>query len=218
MAVARHWWAGHGVVHCQPEAAALVLLGIDPGLAATGYGIVSREGARCVCLAYGCIRTKAGTALDERLRQIHEQVSALLREHRPDVMVLERLYQLRGGNTGLSVGQAIGVVRLAAAEAGLAIAEYAPTHVKMTLVGTGAAAKAQVQFMVQRLLNLDHVPKPDHAADALALCVCHLHSGLSRAGGGPLAAGPGAAAGRIAAALEAEAARRAAHREREASR
>ncbi len=195
----------------------MVLLGIDPGLAATGYGIVRREGARCVCLAYGCIRTKAGTALDERLRQIHEQVTALLREHRPEVMVLERLYQLRGGNTGLSVGQAIGVVRLAAAEAGLAIAEYAPTHVKMTLVGNGAADKAQVQFMVQRLLNLDQVPKPDHAADALALCVCHLHSGLSRTGRQPVEPPP-AAAGRIAAALAAEAARRAAHGEREANR
>lgn len=186
----------------------MVLLGIDPGLAATGYGLVHRDGPRYRCLAFGCLRTSAGADLGERLRRIHDSVAELVRVHRPAVMVLERLYQLRDGSTGLQVGQAIGVVRLAAAEAGLAVAEYAPTHVKTTLTGNGQATKEQVQFMVQRLLNLSEPPRPDHAADALALCVCHCHSGLSRAAGGGTEMG---GAARLAAAVAADEARRAEH-------
>ena len=194
----------------------MVLLGVDPGLAATGWGVVRRAGARYECLGYGCVRTRADAELGARLRQIHESVLALVREHEPAVMVIEQLYQLRDGSTGLSVGQAVGVVRLAAAQLGLPLAAYSPTHVKLTLVGNGQAEKHQVQFMVQRLLNLDTMPRPDHAADALALCICHVHSGLSRAAGGDT--GPSTGADRLAAALAADEERRREHRARETSR
>lgn len=192
----------------------MVLLGIDPGLAATGFGVVRRERDRWRHVEHGCIRTKAGLELGVRLLAIHEAVSELIRRQRPDVMVLERLYQLRDGSTGLSVGQAMGVVRLAAEEAGLTLAEYAPTHVKLTLVGNGQADKHQIQFMVQRLLSLPEPPRPDHAADALALCVCYLHSGLSRTKAGT--AGPVAGPSRIAQALAEDERRLREHRARKA--
>ncbi len=187
----------------------MVLLGIDPGLAETGYGVVRRDGPRYVSLDYGCIRTAAATEMGERLRHIHEAVRELTRQWRPEVLVMERLYQLRDGSTGLSVGQAMGVVRLAASLDAVPVAEYAPTHVKMTLVGYGDADKQQIQFMVQRLLNLPEPPRPDHAADALALCVCHLHSGLSRAGRG--GEQPAAGPARVEAALRRDAERRSTH-------
>lgn len=187
----------------------MVLLGIDPGLAATGYGVVRRETTRYRWLDHGCIRTPAERGIDDRLLDIHERVGELIRSHRPEVMVLERLYQLRDGSVGLSVGQAMGVVRLAASLAGVPVVEYTPTHVKMTLVGNGQADKQQVQFMVQRLLSLPETPRPDHAADALALCMVHVHSGLSRVAGGAVGASDGEA--RIAAALAADEARRVAH-------
>lgn len=187
----------------------MVLLGIDPGLAATGYGVVRLAGPRVVRLDHGCLRTSAQQDMGERLATIHTRLLELIREHRPVALAMEQLYQLRDGSTGLAVGQAIGVIRLAAQQQGLAVHEYTPTHVKMTLLGYGQADKAQVQFMVQKLLGLDELPRPDHAADALALCICHAQSGLSRARA--LAASPGPAAGRIAAALAAEQARREAH-------
>ncbi|MCC7495275.1 MAG: crossover junction endodeoxyribonuclease RuvC [Fimbriimonadaceae bacterium] len=189
----------------------MVLVGIDPGLAATGYAVVAAAHGRYQALRYGCWRTAARLPLGDRLLHIHDQMSALLREQRPATVVMERLYQLRDGSTGLAVGQAIGVVRLAAAQAGLDIAEYTPTHVKLTLVGHGQADKAQVQFMVQRLLALPAPPRPDHAADALALCVCHLPSGLSRTAG---PAQPSAGSDRLAAALAADDRAQAAHRAR----
>ncbi|MBI5830813.1 MAG: crossover junction endodeoxyribonuclease RuvC [Armatimonadetes bacterium] len=189
----------------------MVLLGIDPGLASTGWGVVRREGARYASLGYGCLRTPAGEELGLRLLTIHNTVTALIREHRPEVLVMEHLYQLRDGSVGLSVGQAVGVVRLAAVQVGLPIAEYSPTHVKLTLVGNGQADKHQVEYMVQRLLNLPQPPRPDHAADALALCITHVHSGLSRAAApGQTSAGAGAG-DRIAAALAADEARRREH-------
>lgn len=194
----------------------MILLGIDPGLASTGYGLVRLDGQRCALLEHGCIRTRSTQELGARLAEIHEAIETLIRSHRPAVMAMERLYQLRDGSTGLSVGQAIGVVRLAAFEAGLEVAEYTPTHVKMTLVGNGQATKEQVQFMVQRLLGLDEPPRPDHAADALALCICHLHSGLSRSRGASGDTGP--ADDRIAAALAAEEAQRQAVQARESSK
>jgi len=188
----------------------MVLLGIDPGLAATGYGVVAVDGPRARRVTHGCLRTPARQELGERLATIHDKLLELIRDHRPEAICMERLYQLRDGSTGLAVGQAIGVIRLAAQQQGLPVHEYTPTHVKMTLLGYGQADKQQVQFMVQRLLQLDEVPRPDHAADALALCICHVHSGLSRARA-PREVGPAPAPGRIAAALAAEEARREAH-------
>lgn len=194
----------------------MVLLGVDPGLAATGWGVVLADGGRYRSSAWGCLRTTAQTELGARLNAIFETIAGLIREHRPQVLVMEHLYQLRDGSTGLAVGQAVGVVRLAAAQAGLEVAEYAPTHLKMTLVGYGGAEKHQVQYMVQRLLGLSAPPTPDHAADALALCICHLHSGLSRAGSKAAPSSPGVAESRIAesriaAALAADERRRTAH-------
>lgn len=158
----------------------MVVLGIDPGLAQTGHGVVEFSRNRLLVREYGTIRTLAEESRSQRVQQIHEAVAHLIATHRPEVMVLEKLFKLRDGSTGLAVGQAMGVVLLAAAQAGLPVVEYAPPAIKQAVVGVGDASKEQVQYMVQRLLHLDRIPRPHHAADALAVCICHIHSSLER--------------------------------------
>jgi len=158
----------------------MVILGIDPGLAETGYGVVEWRQNRSHARQYGCIRTPADQPLAERVAQIHAEVAALIAQHQPEALVLEKLFALRDGRTGLSVGNAMGVILLAAAQAHLPVQEYAPSQVKQAVVGYGDASKEQVQYMVQQILGLADPPRPDHAADALALCLCHLHTGLGR--------------------------------------
>ena len=149
------------------------VLGIDPGTAACGYGIVHESDGRLRAITHGWWRTRAGTAPALRLKTIFDGVVELIAEHEPDAVVLEESFVGADARTALSVGQARGAVLVAAANAGLDCAEYAPARVKQTVCGYGRADKDQVQRMVKAILALDAVPTPNHAADALAVAICH---------------------------------------------
>ena len=151
----------------------MIVLGIDPGTASTGYGVVARRGGRLVALDGGVIQTRAGVAPERRLADIHAAVSGLLDEHEPECVALEDLFFGANARSAFAVGQARGVVLLAAGQRGLPCASYTPQQVKGAVCGTGRAPKDQVQRMVQALLALPEPPRPDHAADALAVAVCH---------------------------------------------
>jgi crossover junction endodeoxyribonuclease RuvC len=151
----------------------VIVLGIDPGLASTGYGVVERRGGRLVALDGGVIATAAGVAIERRLADIHARVDALIEEHHPHEVALEELYFGQNVRTAFAVGQARGVVLLAAGQHGLPCSGYTPQQVKAAVCGSGRADKDQVARMVQALLALSDLPRPDHAADALAVAVCH---------------------------------------------
>jgi crossover junction endodeoxyribonuclease RuvC len=155
------------------ESQSVIVLGIDPGLANTGYGVVERRGGRLLALDGGVIETRAGVAQERRLTDIHAGVDALLSEHRPDAVALEELYFGQNVRTAFAVGQARGVVMLAAGQHGVTCAGYTPQQVKGAVCGSGRAGKDQVARMVKTLLGLLEEPRPDHAADALAVAVCH---------------------------------------------
>jgi crossover junction endodeoxyribonuclease RuvC len=151
----------------------VIVLGIDPGLANTGYGVVERRGSRLLALDGGVITTRAEIAAELRLAEIHAAVDALLEEHAPSAVALEQLYFGQNVRTAFAVGQARGVVLLAAGQRGLPCASYTPQQVKGAVCGSGRAQKDQVARMVQALLGLEEEPRPDHAADALAVAICH---------------------------------------------
>ena len=151
----------------------MIVLGIDPGLANTGYGVVERRGSRLLALDGGVITTRAELAAELRLAEIHAAVEALLDEHAPSAVALEQLYFGQNVRTAFAVGQARGVVLLAAGQRGLPCASYTPQQVKGAVCGSGRAQKDQVARMVQALLGLEQEPRPDHAADALAVAICH---------------------------------------------
>jgi crossover junction endodeoxyribonuclease RuvC len=154
----------------------MIVLGIDPGLANTGYGVVARDGRnRLVALDGGTIRTRAGVPAERRLTDVYVAVDALLAEHEPDGVALEELYFGQNVRTAFAVGQARGVVMLAAGQRGLPCASYTPQAVKGAVCGNGRAGKEQVARMVQALLGLESAPTPDHAADALAVAICHVN-------------------------------------------
>jgi crossover junction endodeoxyribonuclease RuvC len=154
----------------------MLVLGLDPGLATTGYGLVEGDGHDLKVVAYGVLRTPPHTPLAARLLQLHEQLSQLLVQYRPAVVALEELFFSTNARTAIIVGEARGVLLLTAAEAGLEVAEYTPLQVKQAITGYGQADKSQVQQMVRILLNLAEIPYPDDAADALAVSICHHHS------------------------------------------
>jgi crossover junction endodeoxyribonuclease RuvC len=149
------------------------VLGIDPGLANTGYGVVARRGGRLVALDGGVIQTRAGLPDERRLREIHLALDDLIGEHQPQAMALEALYFGKNVRTAFAVGQARGVAMLAAGQHGLRCASYTPQQVKGAVCGSGRAEKDQVGRMVKVLLGLAEEPHPDHAADALAVAICH---------------------------------------------
>ena len=154
----------------------MLVLGIDPGTAITGYGLVREDGAGLTLVDYGVITTAAGQPLPERLQAIYGGLADVARRHEPEEAAVEELFFSRNARTALSVGHARGVTLLALADAGLPIHEYKPLEIKQAITGYGGAGKQQVQEMVRLLLNLDHVPQPDDAADAVAVAVCHIHS------------------------------------------
>ncbi|MDQ3870279.1 MAG: crossover junction endodeoxyribonuclease RuvC [Chloroflexota bacterium] len=154
----------------------MIVLGIDPGTAATGYGVVAGSGSGLRALDYGSFETPAGESLPVRLLAIHEAIGSLIADHRPQLVAVERLFFNRNVQTAFAVGQARGVVLLAAAEHGLPVFEYGPHEVKMAVTGYGRAGKGEVQRMVQLLLGLGALPKPDDAADALAVAICLAHA------------------------------------------
>ncbi len=168
------------------ESRPVIVLGIDPGLASTGYGVVAREGGRLLARDGGVIATAAERPPELRLAEIHAAVDALLDEHEPDALALEQLYFGQNVRTAFAVGQARGVVLLAAGQRGIPAASYTPQQVKGAVCGSGRAQKDQVARMVQVLLGLTEQPHPDHAADALAVAICHVNcapltSALARA-------------------------------------
>jgi len=157
------------------------VLGIDPGTANTGYGVVERRGGRLLARDGGVITTPPGARPEQRLTAIHARVCALIEEHAIEHVALEDLYFGANARSAFAVGQARGVVMLAAGQCGLACAAYTPQQVKGAVCGNGRAEKLQVQRMVQTLLALPELPRPDHAADALAVAVCHLNHAPLRA-------------------------------------
>jgi crossover junction endodeoxyribonuclease RuvC len=162
----------------------MVVLGIDPGTANTGYGVVARHGGRLVALDGGVIETAAGLDQGARLAEIHARVGAVLDAHRPEALAIEDLYFGTNARSAFAVGQARGVVILAAGQRGLPCCSYTPQQVKGAVCGSGRAGKGQVQRMVQALLGLGELPRPDHAADALAVAICHANGAALRAAAG----------------------------------
>ncbi len=154
----------------------MMVLGIDPGTAITGYGLVQEENGQAVAIAYGAITTPSDLPLPARLKQLHRDLAALIEQHRPDQAAVEQLFFNKNVRTALAVGHARGVTLLALAQANVPIYEYTPLEVKLAVTGNGRAEKMQVQQMVTLLLNLNKIPKPDDVADALAIALCHLHS------------------------------------------
>ncbi len=154
----------------------MLILGIDPGTAITGYGLVRSDGDNLVLEDYGVITTLSGSPLPARLQRIYRELRALIEERSPMAVAVEEIFFSRNVRTALTVGQARGVALLAAAEAGLAVHEYTPLQVKQAIVGYGRATKDQVQQMIKMLLGLETIPQPDDAADAIAVAICHIHS------------------------------------------
>ena len=154
----------------------MIVLGIDPGTAITGYGLVHEDNGQAVALGYGAITTPSDLPLPDRLKLLQHDLAAVIGQYRPDQAAVEQLFFNKNVRTALAVGHARGVVLLTLAQADIAIYEYTPLEVKQAVTGNGRADKRQVQQMVTLLLNLSKIPKPDDVADALAIALCHLHS------------------------------------------
>ena len=161
----------------------MIILGIDPGYAIVGYGIIEYKASRFRVIDYGAITTPAGLKPERRLEMIYDALSALIEKYKPDDMAVEELFFTNNQKTAIMVAEARGVIVLCAKKHGVNLAEYTPRQVKQAVVGYGRAEKKQVQSMVTMFLNLKEVPKPDDTADALAIAVCHAHSGQSRLAG-----------------------------------
>lgn len=153
----------------------MIIMGIDPGTAITGFGALNQEGNRLRSIDYGVIRTTPDLSGSQRLKIIYQQVTELIKRFSPQEIAVERLFFSKNTRTAFDVGEARGVILLAAAMQGVEIMEYTPLQVKMAVVGYGRADKRQVQEMVRVLLGLKVIPKPDDAADALAMAICHAH-------------------------------------------
>ncbi len=156
------------------------IIGIDPGYAIVGYGVLDYDKAKFSVVNYGAVTTAAGTSFDRRLLEIYGDMCTILDMFKPDCMSIERLYFTSNKTTGIDVAQARGIILLAAVQRGIEIFEYTPLQVKQAVVGYGRAEKRQVQEMVKNILNLKEVPKPDDTADAVALAICHGHSSGSQ--------------------------------------
>ena len=152
------------------------ILGIDPGYAIVGFGVLDYDGVRFTPIEYGAVLTEAGTPFPERLKAIHEDVEFIFNKFKPDCMAVERLYFTTNQKTAIDVAQARGITVLSAATRNVPVSEYTPLQVKQSVTGYGKAEKKQVMEMTRQLLGLAQIPKPDDAADALAIAICHGHS------------------------------------------
>ena len=159
----------------------VIILGIDPGLSNTGWGLVDVNGSRFRCIAYGCIRTSPGETTARRCKAVRDGLAAIVSRYHPAEAALENIYFNRNVQTAMATGQARGAALVAVADADLVTGEYGPGEIKLAVVGSGTADKAQVTYMVRTILGLDHDPKPDHAADALAAAICHANQRVARA-------------------------------------
>ena len=151
----------------------MVILGIDTGLAHTGWGVVETRGPACRARAYGCVATTAAEPIDVRLGRIYRELRDVIERYGPTELAIESIYFGENTKSAIATAQARGAAIVACSTAGLSVGEYTPMQIKQAVVGTGAADKRQVTYMVRTVLELDHDPRPDHAADALAAAVCH---------------------------------------------
>ena len=156
----------------------MIILGIDPGLAHTGWGVIETRGSVCRARAYGCVTTRSSEPIDQRLGTIYDEVARVIEAYRPTHLAIEKIFVGENVRSAIATAQARGVAIVACARAGLEVGEYTPMQIKQAVVGTGGADKYQVIYMVRHVLALDHDPHPDHAADALAAAICHAN--LSR--------------------------------------
>ena len=154
----------------------MIILGIDPGFAIVGVGVIEYKGNKFRVIDHFAVTTKAHTPIEERLKIIYDEICEVIQKYKPDFMAVEELFFNNNAKTAIAVGQARGVILLAAVNAGVSIYEYTPLQVKQAVVGYGRADKVQVQQMIKAILGLSAVPKPDDVADALAIAVCHAHS------------------------------------------
>jgi crossover junction endodeoxyribonuclease RuvC len=154
----------------------MLIMGIDPGIAISGYGIISGKQNDCSVIEYGVIKTPPGLKMPYRLKKIYEGYTEHLQKYKPDAVAVEELFFNKNAKTIISVGQARGAALLAAALSNIEVFEYTPLQVKQAVVGYGRADKLQVQQMIKMFFNLDKLPKPDDAADALAVALCHMNS------------------------------------------
>ncbi len=152
------------------------ILGIDPGLAIVGYGVVDKEGNAYKTIYYDAITTHAHTPIENRIKIIYDEMNLIIEKYKPDVLSIEELFFNNNAKTALAVGQARGVVLLSAVEHNIPIYEYTPLQVKQALTGYGRASKMQIQQMMKSMLGLNEIPKPDDVADALAIAICHGNS------------------------------------------
>ena len=156
------------------------IIGIDPGYAIMGYGVLDYNGNRFKTVGYGSVETEAGLPMPERLKLLYDGLTEIIQKYEPDEVSIEELFFNRNVTTAIGVGEARGIALLACVEGGLSVSEYTPMQIKQALVGYGKAEKKQVQTMVKTILNLKEVPKPDDTADAVAAAICHAHSRNSR--------------------------------------
>jgi len=154
----------------------MVILGVDPGLSLTGWGVLNEQSGTLTMAEYGCVRTKPKDALPERLKIIYATLSAVIRKYSPSAVAVEELFFSKEARTVAAVSQARGVILLAAANENIPVFEYNPRHVKIALTGYGSADKNQMQQMVKTFLRLKEIPTPDDSADALAIAICHSHT------------------------------------------
>ncbi|MCH5191404.1 MAG: crossover junction endodeoxyribonuclease RuvC [Oscillospiraceae bacterium] len=154
----------------------MIILGIDPGYAIVGWGVIDYTANRFKVIDYGAVTTEAGTDFGERLETVYDGIDRLIKMYRPDAMAIEKLFYNTNAKTVIDVAQARGVINLAAVKGGVEIFEYTPLQVKQSVVGYGRAEKKQVQEMTRVILKLEKIPKPDDTADALAMAICHAHA------------------------------------------
>lgn len=178
----KHMFVCYNPMSIERTREAMRILGIDPGYAILGYGIVEKTGNHFQVLDYGAVTTEAGLPMEDRLKHLYSSLMELISEYQPEVASIEELFFNTNTTTAILVSQARGVAILACVNSGLSISEYTPLQIKQALTGMGRAEKHQVQFMVTKILNLPETPKPDDVADALAAAVCHGNSagGASR--------------------------------------
>ncbi|NLT20014.1 MAG: crossover junction endodeoxyribonuclease RuvC [Syntrophomonadaceae bacterium] len=154
----------------------MIILGIDPGTATTGYGVIESSGNKCMLIDYGVITTPSDAPMEQRLCMINNKIEQLIIQYSPEVMAIEQIFYHKNAKTVISVAQSRGVAVFTGASNGLQVCEYTPLQVKKAVVGYGTADKRQVQLLVQKILVMKEMPKPDDAADALAIAICHAHS------------------------------------------
>ncbi len=150
----------------------MIIIGIDPGIAKTGYGIIERKKETIECLGFGAITTSADLGAEQRLEQIFKELSEIIKQYKPDIMGIEKLFFFKNMKTALPVSEAKGVIMLLGAKEKLTIYQLTPLQVKMGICGYGRAEKQQVQRMIKEILHLEKIPKPNHAADALGVAIC----------------------------------------------